>query len=145
MVNVYPFFSYAYNSKAIPLDYALFKSPNIVSDQGLLYSNLFDATIDSFVAATEKLGFGGVKVLVAETGWPKAGGEAATVENALAYNRDVISRAQNNAGTPRRLGIGIEVFLFDLFDEDRKGGEEYEKHFGVFELNGVKAYDVSFT
>ncbi|GMH01604.1 hypothetical protein Nepgr_003443 [Nepenthes gracilis] len=141
MINVYPYFSYINNVNDIPLDYALFKSPNILSDRGVSYSNLFDATIDSFVAAMEKAGFGGVRVVVTETGWPKAGGEAATPDNALTYNQNAISRALGNLGTPRRPESGVEVFLFGLFDEDGKNGEACERHFGVFELDGVKAYN----
>lgn len=145
MVNVYPFFSYINNQKDIDLDYVLFRSPNVMVDDGLYYDNMFDATLDSFVAAMEREGFGWVRLVVSETGWPTAGTEAAGPNNAKAYNGNVVSRALGDVGTPRRPGIGVEVFLFDLFDEDDKNGEEFEKHFGVFYLNGVKAYDVSFS
>ena len=145
MVNVYPFFSYINNKKDIELDYVLFRTPNVTFDEGLIYDNLFDATLDSFVAAMEKEGFGGVRLVVSETGWPTGGGEAAGTENASAYNGNVVSRALGNVGTPRRPGVEVEVFLFDLFDENGKNGDEYEKHFGVFRVNGDKAYDVSFT
>ncbi|GAB4839793.1 hypothetical protein Ancab_020503 [Ancistrocladus abbreviatus] len=144
MVNAYPFFSYVNNVNDIPLDYVLFRAPNIVSDQGILYNNLFDATIDSFVAAMEKAGFDGIPVVVTETGWPKAGGDAANPDNALAFNSNVVRRALDNVGTPRRAGSGVEIFLFGLFDEDEKNGLEYERHFGIFGLDGAKAYDVSF-
>ncbi|KAJ8439542.1 hypothetical protein Cgig2_007059 [Carnegiea gigantea] len=145
MVNVYPFFSYINNKNDIELDYVLFRTPNVTFDDGLIYDNLFDATLDSFVAAMEKEGFGWVRLMVSETGWPTTGGEAAGMENASAYNGNVVSRALGNIGTPRRPGVEVEVFLFDLFDENGKNGDEYEKHFGVFRLNGDKAYDVSFT
>ncbi|XP_059637408.1 glucan endo-1,3-beta-glucosidase-like [Cornus florida] len=144
MVNVYPFFSYTNNPQDISLDYALFRSKNVGPDQNLVYDNLFDATIDSFVSAMEREGFAGISVVVSETGWPTSGGEAASVGNALAYNGEVVRRALNNVGTPKRPGVGVEVFLFDLFDENEKNGEEFEKHFGIFELNGVKAYDLNF-
>ena len=82
--------------------------------------------------------------MVAETGWPRDGGDAATPENALAYNNNVIRRARNSVGTPKRPGVGVEVFVFDLFDENLKSGDEYERHFGIFGLDGAKAYDLSF-
>ncbi|XP_021842762.1 glucan endo-1,3-beta-glucosidase-like [Spinacia oleracea] len=145
MVNVYPFFSYINNRKDIGLDYTLFNSQGVMLDNELYYDNLFDATLDSFVAAMDKVGFRGVRVVVAETGWPTAGGEAACPENARMYNGNIVRRALGDVGTPMRPGVGVEVFLFDMFDEDEKNGEEYEKHFGVFGLNGIKAYDVSFT
>ncbi|PIN05594.1 Glucan endo-1,3-beta-D-glucosidase [Handroanthus impetiginosus] len=145
MVNIYPFFSYINNKKYVTLDYALFRSSKIeLIDQNLGYTNMFDATIDAFVYAMEREGFDGIPVVVTETGWPTGGGEAAGVDNALAYNGNVVLRALNNVGTPKRPGVGVEVFLFDLFDENGKSGGEYERHFGIFGINGSKAYDISF-
>ncbi|XP_073057165.1 glucan endo-1,3-beta-glucosidase-like [Primulina eburnea] len=145
MVNVYPFFSYINSEQYVSLDYALFKSSSTVEiDQNLGYTNMFDATVDAFVYAMEREGFMGILVVVTETGWPTGGGEAASAENARAYGENVVSRALNNVGTPKRPGVGVEVFLFDLFDENGKSGEEYERHFGIFGVNGIKAYDISF-
>ncbi|KAG4116091.1 hypothetical protein ERO13_D12G148000v2 [Gossypium hirsutum] len=145
MVNVYPYFSYTSSrSNQVTLDYALFRSNDMVQDGQLMYGNLFEASLDAVVHAMEKEGFAEVEVVVSETGWPKGGGEAASVENALAYNENVVRRVVGNVGTPRRPGVGIEVYLFDLFDENGKGGDECEKHFGIFGLDGVKAYDLRF-
>ncbi|KAL3501185.1 hypothetical protein ACH5RR_035634 [Cinchona calisaya] len=144
MINVYPFFSYINNMQYVSLDYALFRPFHAETDQHLAYDNMFDATVDAFVYAMEREGFEGIPVLVTETGWPTAGGIAANVENALAYNGNVVRRSLNNVGTPKRPGVGVEVFLFDLFDENGKGGEEYERHFGIFKSDGVKAYDILF-
>lgn len=144
MVNVYPFFSYVNNPKDIPLPYALFNSPPTVQDNGLVYDNLFDATIDAFISALEKAGFPGIPVAVTETGWPTSGGEAAQTENAMAYNSNIVKRALSNVGTPKRPGVGVEAFLFGLFDENEKEGSEYEKHFGLFSNAGVKVYDINF-
>ncbi|XP_028100579.1 glucan endo-1,3-beta-glucosidase-like isoform X1 [Camellia sinensis] len=144
MVNVYPFFSFPNNPQFVSLDYALFRGRIIEIDQNLVYDNLFDATIDAFVYAMEREGFEGIPVVVAETGWPTGGGEAASGENALAYNGNVVRRALNDVGTPKRPGLGVEVFLFDLFDENEKDEGECEKHFGIFGLDGVEAYDLNF-
>lgn len=144
MVNVYPFFSYIENHQYITLEYATFRSSSIEVDQNLTYSNMFDATIDAFVFAMEREGFDGIPVVVTETGWPTGGGYAAEVENALAYNGNVAMRALANVGTPKRPGVGVEVFLFDLFDENGKSGSEYEKHFGIFGVDGKMAYDIRF-
>ncbi|KAL3835573.1 hypothetical protein ACJIZ3_010309 [Penstemon smallii] len=144
MVNVYPFFSYIDNQQYVTLDYALFRSSRVEIDQDLAYSNMFDATIDSFVYAMEREGFYGIPVVVTETGWPTSGGDAAGVDNALVYNGNIVARALGNVGTPKRPGVGVEVFLFDLFDENGKSGGEYEKHFGIFGLNGIKNYDIRF-
>lgn len=144
MVNAYPYFSYINNPQYVSLDNALFRSPNITPDQNLVYNNIFDGTVDAFVYAMEREGFGEIPVVVTETGWPTSGGLAASLENALAYNGNVVRRVVNNIGTPKRPGVGIEVYLFDLFDENAKGGQEFEKHFGIFGVNGVKAYDLNF-
>ncbi|KAL8519059.1 hypothetical protein ACS0TY_010124 [Phlomoides rotata] len=144
MVNVYPFFSYIENHQYVTLEYATFRSSSIEIDQNLTYSNMFDATIDAFVYAMEREGFDGIPVAVTETGWPTGGGFAAGPENALAYNGDVVMRTLANVGTPKRPGVGVEVFLFDLFDENGKSGGEYEKHFGIFSVDGKMAYDIRF-
>lgn len=128
----------------ITLDYSLFRGQNAVQDGSLIYSNLFDASVDAFVYAMEKEGFVNIPVVVSETGWPTSGGMATSVENAMVYNGNVVRRALSGIGTPKRPGVVMEVYLFDLFDENVKGGNEYEKHFGIFSLHGFKAYDISF-
>lgn len=147
MVNVYPYMSYINDKQYISLDYALSGGEYYrtqVQDGGLEYGNLFDASVDAFVWAMEKEGFAGVTVVVTETGWPTSGGEAASFGNALAYNGNVVRRAVREVGTPRKPGVGVEVYLFDLFDENQKVGDDYERHFGIFGLNGFKAYDLNF-
>ncbi|KDP26594.1 hypothetical protein JCGZ_17752 [Jatropha curcas] len=144
MVNVYPYISYVNNLKQVQLDYALFKSKRAVQDGAFKYNNLFAATIDAFLYAMEKDGYPGIQVVVTETGWPTAGGEGANVKNALAYNGEVVRQIMNNVGTPKRPKEGMEAYLFGLFDENGKGEEEYEKHFGIFGLDGNKAYNLSF-
>ncbi|KAF8040798.1 hypothetical protein BT93_B2891 [Corymbia citriodora subsp. variegata] len=145
MANVYPYISYASEARHMSPDYALFRGGGEpVRDGPLAYDNMFDASVDAFVWALEREGFGGVAVVVAETGWPTAGGEAASAANALAFNGNVVRRAASNVGTPKRPGVGLEVYLFGLFDENEKAGEEYERHFGIFGLNGAKAYNLSF-
>ncbi|KAI3795979.1 hypothetical protein L1987_38640 [Smallanthus sonchifolius] len=115
-----------------------------VSPEQIRYLVVGNETVDAFIFAMEREGYGGIRVVVTETGWPTAGGEAASGENALAYNGNVVKRSLDNVGTPKRPGIGVEVFLFDLFDENEKMGNEFEKHIGMFRINGVKAYDLMF-
>ncbi|KAI4328265.1 hypothetical protein L6164_020633 [Bauhinia variegata] len=144
MLNVYPYFSYINDRTHVSLDYALSRLENPVLDGSLQYRSLLDANIDALVYAMEREGFEGLPVVVTETGWPTSGGEAANVENAAAYNGNVLTQARNGVGTPRKPGIELEVYLFDLFDENEKVGEEFERHFGIFGVNGVKAYDLRF-
>lgn len=145
MVNVYPYISYVNNLKHVELDYALFKTRSPMQDGVLEYRNLLDASVDALVYAMEREGFPGIKAVVTETGWPTAGGEAASVENALTYNKEVVRRVVNDVGTPKRPKEEMEVYLFSLYDENGKMGEDYEKHFGIFGLGGNKVYDLSFS
>ncbi|KAI9380672.1 hypothetical protein POPTR_016G135900v4 [Populus trichocarpa] len=109
----------------ISLDYALFRNQNVAQDGGFLYANLLDASVDAFAYAMEREGFQGIKIVVSETGWATGGGEAASVANAMAYNENVVRRVANYVGTPRQPNEEMEVYLFDLFDENEKNGEEF--------------------
>jgi hypothetical protein len=144
MVNTYPFISHVNDPGNVQLAYALFGDGAApVQDGALVYANLFDATVDALVAALEE-GFGTVPVKVTETGWPTAGHPAATPQNAAAYNVRIVERAASGVGTPRRPGVPVETFLFDLYDEDGKPGNEFERHFGIFKADGSKAYHINF-
>ena len=66
---------------------------------------------------------------MSESGWPLAGGDAATAANAQTYNQNLINHV--GQGTPKRRGA-IETYIFAMFNEDQKPGAETEKHFGLF-------------
>ncbi|XVF04757.1 hypothetical protein REPUB_Repub05bG0112600 [Reevesia pubescens] len=132
LVNVYPYFSYIGDPTNIDLSYALFTSTGtVVQDGALGYQNLFDAILDAFYSAIEKVGATNMQVIVSETGWPSAGSTAATIENAGTYYQNMINHVKNN-GTPKRSGQPIQAYLFAMFDENQKGPAETERHFGLF-------------
>ena len=133
MINVYPYFAYAANPGQISLDYALFRSDTpVVHDGDYEYFNLFDAMVDAFNAAFEKIGVNNLVLDVAETGWPSAGNEPHTsIENALAYNKNLINRVQSGKGTPRRPSQCFYTFIFEMFNEDEKSAG-VEQNFGSF-------------
>lgn len=148
MANVYPFHVYRENT-SISLDYALFKSTApIVRDEGRIYSNLFDGMVDGIYSAMEALGFTNIPIVVTGSGWPSYGtGETAhftTTENAETYNNNLIKHVLSNAGTPKRPGKGLEVFIFALFNENDKTGDEFERHFGLFNPDKTPVYPVNF-
>ncbi|KAM7250398.1 hypothetical protein ACFE04_022281 [Oxalis oulophora] len=144
MVNIYPYISHLSNLKYALLDYALFRTKSGITDGGFTYNNMFEASIDAFVYAMEREGYTGIPVVVTETGWPTNGGEGANLQNALQYNENVVGMVRNGAGTPKRPSEGLEVYLFDMFDENEKNGDDYEKHFGIFGLDGKKLYNLNF-
>lgn len=150
MVNVYPFFAYEGNADVIPLDYALFReNPGMVdSGNGLRYFNLFDAQIDAVFAAMSALKFEDIEIVVTETGWPSKGDEneiGATVRNAESYNGNLIRRILTGGGTPLRPKADLTVYLFALFNENKKLGPTSERNYGLFFPDEKKVYDVPFT
>ncbi|KAK9068407.1 hypothetical protein SSX86_012520 [Deinandra increscens subsp. villosa] len=136
LANIYPYFS----DPGRNLPYALFTAPGTVvnDDNGRKYSNLFDAILDAHYAAQARFGGANVEIVVSETGWPSSGGPVATTQNARTYTRNLIAHVRG--GTPMKPGRPIETYLFAMFDENKKGGNEEEKHFGLFFPNQQPKY-----
>ncbi|KAF6159137.1 hypothetical protein GIB67_032754 [Kingdonia uniflora] len=151
MVNAYPFFAYEGNADVISLDYALFReNPGVVdSGNGLRYFNLFDAQIDAVFAAMAALKYNDLKMVVTETGWPSKGDENETgagEENAAAYNGNLVTKLlTGKSGTPLKPDADLEVYLFALFNENKKNGPTSERNYGLFYPSEEKVYDVPFT
>ncbi|KAL7130913.1 hypothetical protein ABFS83_13G164000 [Erythranthe nasuta] len=150
MVNAYPFFAYIANTDTIPLDYAVFRnnSGNPDSNNGLLYKSLFEAQIDAVFAAAAALGYKDVKIVISETGWPSKGDEneiGAGVDNAAAYNGNLVRRVLTGGGTPLRPDEPINVYLFALFNENQKTGATSERNYGLFFPDEKKVYDIPLT
>ncbi|EAY77211.1 hypothetical protein OsI_05182 [Oryza sativa Indica Group] len=142
LVNVYPYVSYRENPRDISLNYATFQPGTTVrdSDSGLTYTNLFNAMVDAVYAALEKAGTPNVRIAVSETGWPSAGGFAATAENAMNHNQGVIDNVKN--GTPKRPGP-LETYVFAMFNENQQTGDETRRHFGLFNPDKTPAYPIT--
>ncbi|KAJ4760276.1 hypothetical protein LUZ62_070651 [Rhynchospora pubera] len=142
MVSIYPYFSYAQNQAQISQDYASFKAPGpVFSDGQYRYQNLFDAMVDSVYSALEKAKGPRVRVIALESGWPGSGGVGATLLNAQTYNQNLIEHARN--GTPKRPG-NMEIYIFAMFNENKKEGDEVERHFGLFNPDLSPAYPINF-
>ncbi|KAF8646974.1 hypothetical protein HU200_065487 [Digitaria exilis] len=144
LANVFPYFAYKDNPRDTALNYATFQPGTTVTDSGngLAYTNLFDAMVDAVYAALEKAGAANVGVVVAESGWPSAGGFAASVENARAYNQNLIWHVRQ--GTPKKPRVALEAFLFAMFNENQKPGELTERNFGLFYPNKSPVYHIRF-
>ncbi|KAJ1255448.1 hypothetical protein BS78_K217800 [Paspalum vaginatum] len=147
LANIYPYFAYRDANGAIDLNFALFQPSNTVvhDDGGRDYTNLFDAMADAMYSAMEKEGGSGVPIVVSESGWPSGGGStggAETVENARTYNQNLINHVGN--GTPKR-SAPLETYIFAMFNENQKTGDETEKHFGLFNGSDKSpVYPISF-
>uniref|UniRef100_A0A5B7AD67 glucan endo-1,3-beta-D-glucosidase n=1 Tax=Davidia involucrata TaxID=16924 RepID=A0A5B7AD67_DAVIN len=150
MIDIYPYYAYRDSPNNITLDYALFESSTEVIDPntGLLYTNMFDAQIDALYFALMALNFRTIKIMVTETGWPSKGSAketAASPDNAQTYNTNLIRHVINDTGTPAKPGEELDVYIFSLFNENRKPGLESERNWGLFYPDQTSVYNLDFT
>ncbi|KAK3125264.1 hypothetical protein QOZ80_7BG0602490 [Eleusine coracana subsp. coracana] len=167
-INLYPHIAELDHPTQIRNDYALGHYVDGVVADGKTYHSLLDAQLDATYAAMAKLGFSdsrrrlarsrGVKVYVTETGRPSRGrvhggrrladgdgGDVISVANAQTYNNYVINRVlAGNTGTPQHPDADMDVYIFALFNENGKAGDEMEKNFGLFYPDMTKVYQVDF-
>ncbi|KAL2923196.1 Glucan endo-1 3-beta-glucosidase 8 [Bienertia sinuspersici] len=136
-VNIYPFLS-LYANPDFPFKYAFFgggAAPLV--DNGIQYTNVFDANFDTLVSALKAAGYGNMSIIVGEVGWPTDGDINANINNAFRFYQGLFPRIAANTGTPLRPG-NIEMYLFGLLDEDAKSIEpgSFERHWGIFRYDG---------
>ncbi|CAN1745282.1 Glucan endo-1,3-beta-glucosidase 7 [Linum perenne] len=149
-VNPYPFFAYQSDPRPETLAFCLFQ-PNagrVDSGSGIKYMNMFDAQVDAVRSALNAMGFKDIDILVAETGWPYRGDPnevGPSVENARAYNGNLIAHLRSMAGTPLMPGKSVDTFIFALYDEDLKPGPSSERSFGLFKPDLSMTYDVGLS
>ncbi|KAL9224484.1 hypothetical protein vseg_000512 [Gypsophila vaccaria] len=140
-VNIYPFLS-LYGNDHFPIDFAFFDGSNVpIRDQGVVYTNVFDANFDTLVSAMNKAGYSDMDIIVGEVGWPTDGDKYANVQNAKRFNQGLLEHVLNGEGTPLRKGK-IDVYLFSLIDENAKSVApgNFERHWGIFEFDGKPKY-----
>ncbi|WOG82400.1 hypothetical protein DCAR_0101564 [Daucus carota subsp. sativus] len=150
MINPYPFFAYQSDPRPETLAFCLFQ-PNagrVDSASGIKYMNMFDAQVDAVKSALNSMGFKEIEIVVAETGWPYKGdpNESGTsVENAKAYNGNLINHLRSNVGTPLMPGKSVDTYIFALYDENLKPGPGSERAFGLYKQDLSMVYDVGLT
>lgn len=150
MINPYPFFAYQTDPRPETLAFCLFEPNSGRPDSGtnIKYMNMFDAQVDAVRSALNAMSFNDVEIVVAETGWSYKGdvGEAgASVENAKAYNANLVAHLRSMVGTPLMPGKSIDTYLFALYDEDLKPGKPSERAFGIYNVDLTPIYDVGLS
>ncbi|GAV79447.1 Glyco_hydro_17 domain-containing protein [Cephalotus follicularis] len=149
-INAYPYFAYKDDPSGISLDYALF-NPNagmVDPYTKLRYDNMLYAQVDAAIFALARMGYGNIEVKVSETGWPSKGDPnevGATLENAAMYNRNLLRRQLGSEGTPLRPSMGLDVYMFALFNEDLKPGPTSERNYGLYQPDGTMCYNVGLS
>ncbi|CAM0883688.1 unnamed protein product [Alopecurus aequalis] len=144
--NAYPFFAYKGDPGSVSLPYVLFQPNAGVRDGGLVYDNMLYAQIDAVYAAMKAMGHTDIGVKISETGWPSKGDEdevGASVQNAAAYNGNLMQRVAMNQGTPLKPNVPVDVFVFAMFNENMKPGPASERNYGLFYPNGSPVYTIN--
>ncbi|KAG2666641.1 hypothetical protein I3843_15G071700 [Carya illinoinensis] len=149
-INPYPYFAYRGDPRPETLAFCLFQ-PNggrFDPNTKINYMNMFDAQLDAVRSALNSMGFKNVEIMVAETGWPYKGDPnevGASVENAKAYNGNLIAHLRSMVGTPLMPGKSVDTYLFALYDEDLKPGAGSERAFGLYKTDLTMTYDVGLS
>ncbi|KAI5565985.1 hypothetical protein BDE02_14G156200 [Populus trichocarpa] len=149
-INTYPYFAYRSDTRPEILAFCLFQ-PNAGRMDGntkIKYMNMFDAQVDAVYSALNSMGFKNVEIVVAETGWPFKGDDndvGPSIENAKAYNGNLIAHLRSMVGTPLMPGKSVDTYLFALYDEDLKPGPGSERSPGLFKTDLTMVYDVGLS
>ncbi|GAV82066.1 Glyco_hydro_17 domain-containing protein/X8 domain-containing protein [Cephalotus follicularis] len=145
-VNIYPFLS-LYGNNYFPMDFAFFDGTSKpLRDGDMIYTNVFDANLDTLVWALDKAGYPDMQIIVGEVGWPTDGDKNANIKNAKRFNQGMLQHALSGHGSPLRKGI-IDVYLFSLVDENAKSiaPGSFERHWGIFEFDGKPKYELDLS
>lgn len=146
-VNIYPFLS-LYGNKDFPFDYAFFEgNSKPVVDNGIQYTNVFDANFDTLVSALTAAGVPDLPIIVGEVGWPTDGDINGNIEYAERFYNGLLPRLSRKQGTPLRPNVDIDVYLFGLIDEDAKSIDPgtFERHWGIFRYDGQPKFPMDLS
>ncbi|KAE9602516.1 hypothetical protein Lal_00050034 [Lupinus albus] len=142
--NIYPFLSLDADPN-FPKEFAFFDgSAAPVVDGSITYTNVLDANFDTLISALEKNGFGSMRVIIGEVGWPTDGTANANIKNAQRFNQGLIDRIVKRQGTPKR-STPPDIYVFGFIDEAAKSIEPgpFERHWGIFNFDGSIKYPLN--
>ena len=146
VVNIYPFLS-LYQNPNFPLNFSFFDgATKPVFDQGMVYTNVFDANFDTLVWSLRKAGVPDMRIIVGEVGWPTDGDKNANIKYAQRFYNGFLRKVAKNIGTPLRPGR-MEVYLFALIDENQKSvlPGRFERHWGLFTYDGKPKFSMDLS
>jgi hypothetical protein len=115
-VNSYPFLSLYYGNGYFPMDFAFFDGTkqSVVRDGDLLYTNVFDANLDTLASALAKAGYPDTRIIVGEVGWPTDGDKDANIQNAKRFNQGLVQHVLSGNGTPLKKGTVKSLFILKI-------------------------------
>lgn len=146
-VNIYPFLS-LYGNNGFPFNYAFFDGgATPIQDNGIQYTNVFDANFDTLVSALKAVGAGNMPIIVGEVGWPTDGDKNAKAAYAQRFYTGLMKRLGAKQGTPLQPGIDLQVYLFSFIDEDAKSiaPGNFERHWGIFKYDGQPKFPMDLS
>lgn len=114
----------------------------------VIHGQMMILQVDAVRSALNAIGFKGIEILIAETGWPYYGDSneiGPSVENAKAYNGNLIAHLRSMVGTPLMPGKSVDTYIFALYDENLKPGPASERSFGLFKPDQTMTYDVGLS
>jgi exo-beta-1,3-glucanase (GH17 family) len=116
-----------------------------ISESHLILHNV---QVDVVRSALNAMRFRDVEIMIAETGWPYHGDNnevGPSIENARAYNGNLIAHLRSMVGTPLMPGKSVDTFIFALYDENLKSGPAFERAFGLYKPDLSMTYDVGLS
>eukprot|EP00486_Rosalina_sp_Unknown_P006725 CAMPEP_0201572134 /NCGR_PEP_ID=MMETSP0190_2-20130828/15232_1 /ASSEMBLY_ACC=CAM_ASM_000263 /TAXON_ID=37353 /ORGANISM="Rosalina sp." /LENGTH=618 /DNA_ID=CAMNT_0047997517 /DNA_START=29 /DNA_END=1885 /DNA_ORIENTATION=- len=134
-INIYPFFVAPYLPDL--MDYILGEA-SAAGD----YSSMLGAQYMATYYAMENVyGNNGVEIVVTETGWSTYSStyDFATTSNANKYYQNTLRLMEDSTSEI----YNKRIYFFELFDESKKGGGDWEQHFGVYSETGSLKLDIS--
>ena len=133
-INLYPYFTA--NDEHKLLEYCIGNETDLTGKYESMLAAQYDATC---YALNDLIPNNGVEIIISETGWATKGGTYGSTKYAKQYYENVC-KSMNN---PLSRLHGVNIFFFELFDEDNKPNGEWERNFGIFDKIGNKKWNDS--
>ncbi|CAA0839193.1 O-Glycosyl hydrolases family 17 protein [Striga hermonthica] len=136
-----------YQNPDFPIEFAFFDGgATPVEDDGITYTNMLDANLDTLVWALKKAGAPKVRITIGEIGWPTDGHTQANVKMAKRFYQGFLKKMAEKKGSPLYKDE-LEYYLFSLTDENQKSiaPGDFERHWGIYRYDGQPKYPIDFT